>query len=202
MVEIKLHKVNHDQQGAEAEPDRASQLKKKIIKPDGDKPIIDNDEPNQGVEAPAFDTTTESFEPTAIDEPMEEVDTEKVSNILSGDELAEIKRQLMAQVVDELKDDRTRKLEEAKFRREQEDEEHQRYIVKMKNSPDPWVDIIGWVRTDEGVKVELEWNDAFVDYLRANGIKGTDDESLVQRWVTLLLRDMADGMEDRFGTDE
>jgi len=158
---------------------------------DGNKPIIDIDEPEIGTEA-------------VVDESAQAgtVDGEKISNILSGEELAEIKKQLMAQLVDELKDDRTRKMEEAKFRREQEDEEQQRYINKMKCSPDPWVDIIGWVRTDEGVKIELEWNDAFVDYLRANGIKGTDDESLVQRWVTLLLRDMADGMEDRFGTDE
>jgi hypothetical protein len=103
--------------------------------------------------------------------------------------------------MEELKDDHTRKMEEAKFRREQEDEEHRRYVEKMKASPDPWVDIIGWVRTDAGVKVELDWNDAFVDYLRANGIKGTDDEQTVQKWVTLLLRDMADDMEQRFGGD-
>jgi len=155
---------------------------------DKNKPIIDIDVPDVPVPNGAI----------GEQQPKEE---NKVSNILSGEELQDIKKQLMAQVVDELKDDRTRKLEEAKFRREQEDIEQSKYIEKMKQSPDPWVDIIGWVRTDEGVKVELEWNDAFVDYLRSSGIKGTEDEELVQKWVTLLLRDMADGMEDRFGSD-
>lgn len=165
---------------------------------DGDKPLIDVDEveaPDEGVIAPEFDIVTESFPPTEIKQ------TKKQSSILSGDDLAEIKEQLKAQIFNELKDDQTRKIEEAKFRREEEDTEHSRYVEKMKQSPDPWVDIIGWVRTDEGVKIELEWNDAFVDYLRSNGIKGADEDQVVQKWVTLLLRDMADQMEERFNSD-
>ena len=146
---------------------------------DGDKPIIDIDEPE------------------TVEQPVEQPQ----SNIISGDELAAIKEQLKAQVMEELKDETTRKMEESRLRREEEDKQHREYVEKMKASPDPWVDIIGWVRTDQGVKVELDWNDAFVDYLRANGIKGTDDEQTVQKWVTLLLRDMADDMEERFGGD-
>ncbi len=141
-----------------------------------------------------IDTTTESVEPTKVD------DTSK-SPMLSGDDLAAIKDQIKAQIFNELKDDNTRRIEEAKFRRESEDVEYSKYVEKMKDSPDPWVDIIGWVRTDEGVKIELEWNNAFVDYLRGNGIKGTDEDQVVQKWVTLLLRDMADQMEERFGND-
>ena len=143
---------------------------------DGNKPLIDIDE-------------------------VEEAPVEKESSILSGDDLADIKEKLKAQIFNELKDDQTRKIEEAKFRREEEDTEHSRYVEKMKQSPDPWVDIIGWVRTDEGVKIELEWNDAFVDYLRGNGIKGADEDQVVQKWVTLLLRDMADQMEERYDSD-
>lgn len=173
-------------------------MTEKNTKTKPNEPIIDIDEkPNLDIEAPKFDVITESFPPTEIDEPVKK----STSTFLSGDDLAEIKKQLMEQVVDELKDDRTRKIEEAKFRREAEDTEQRKYIEKMKQSPDPWVDIIGWVRTDEGVKVELEWNEAFVDYLRGNGIKGADDEQVVQKWVTLLLRDMADEMEERYGSD-
>jgi len=123
------------------------------------------------------------------------------SSILSGEDLADIKEQLKKQIMEEFKDENTRKMEHQRLRREAEDEQHRQYVEKMKASPDPWVDIIGWVRTDAGVKVELDWNDAFVDYLRVNGIKGTDDEQTVQKWVTLLLRDMADDMEERFGGD-
>jgi len=124
------------------------------------------------------------------------------SNILSGDELAEIKNQLKAQLFEEMKDEATKAREAEKFRREQEDEEHAQYNAKMKESPDPWVDIMGWVRTNEGVKIELDWNPPFVDYLKASGIRAADDEQVVQKWVTLLLRDMADDMEEKFETKD
>lgn len=159
---------------------------------------IDKVTPDLSVTAPEFDTVTESFEPTQIKETQP---IKQESTILSGEDLAEIKEQLKAQIFDELKDDHKRATEEAKFRRLAEDDEYARYVEKMKLSPDPWVDIIGWVRTDEGVKIELEWNDAFVDYLRGSGIKGADEDQIVQKWVTLLLRDMADKMEERFGSD-
>jgi len=115
---------------------------------------------------------------------------------LTPEVLDMLKEQLKAQVLDELKDERTRSMEEAKMRREQEKLEREQYFEKMKASPDPWVEIVGWVHTDEGVKVELEWNDAFVDYLRSNGVTGVDENQIVQKWVTLLLRDMADRMDD------
>lgn len=115
---------------------------------------------------------------------------------LSLDELNTIKDQLKQQVLEELKNEETRKREEQVMRREKEKQEQQKYIETMKESPDPWVDIIGWVRTDEGVKVELEWNDAFADYLRVQGITGSDDEQVVQKWITILLRDMADQIVD------
>lgn len=108
---------------------------------------------------------------------------------------------IKAQVLEELKDERTRKMEEAKAAREQSRQRYQAYVDQMKQSSEPWVDVVGWTETDQGVKVELEWNDAFVDYLRASGVSGADDEQIVQKWVTLLLRDMADQMEERFNTE-
>lgn len=146
----------------------------------------------------------DSKEDLKQDAPHEEITAEQEApqgGFLSGNDLAAVKEMIKKQLVEEMKDDRTRKIEEAKFRREKETEEQQKYVELMKASPDPWVDIIGWVRTDEGVKIELEWNDAFIDYLRAEGIKGIDAEQTVQKWVTLLLRDMADQMEERFGGD-
>lgn len=106
--------------------------------------------------------------------------------------------QIKAQVLEELKDEQTRKMEESKAQREQQRKAYEEYVERMKASTEPWVDVVGWSETDQGVKVELDWNDAFVDYLRANGVTGTDDEQIVQKWVTLLLRDMADNIEERF----
>jgi hypothetical protein len=127
--------------------------------------------------------------------------TEENKTSLSNNDLLDIKETLKKQIIEELKDDNTLKMEEAKIRRDEEREEQSKYINKMKTSPDPWVDIVGWVQTQEGVKVELEWNDPFVDYLRSNGVTGTDDEQVVQKWVALLMRDMADQMDERYGSD-
>ena len=56
---------------------------------------------------------------------------------------------------------------------------------------EPWVDIKGAVEDPQhGIKMELDWNDAFVEFLRDNGIQGTDDEVVVQKWITLLYRDL------------
>jgi len=70
-------------------------------------------------------------------------------------------------------------------------------VAQMKESSEPWVDVTGWTDTEQGVKVELEWNDSFVDYLKAEGITGADEDQIVQQYITLLLRDMADQMDDQ-----
>lgn len=104
---------------------------------------------------------------------------------------------IKAQVIEEMKSEDTRKAEEAKIRREKQKKEHDEYIEMMKESEDPWVEIEGWVETAQGVRVELEWNDAFVSYLRDQGITGTDDDQVVQRWVAMLLYDMANQMDEK-----
>jgi len=106
---------------------------------------------------------------------------------------------IKAQVIEEMKTEETRLAEEAKIRREAQRQEHEAYIKTMKESPDPWVEIQGWVETKEGVRVELEWNDAFVEHLKENGITGTDEDAAVQKWIAILMHDMATQIEE---TDE
>ena len=106
------------------------------------------------------------------------------------------------EIIEELKSDEARQAEEAKQRREKQKEEHDKYIEMMKASPDPWVEIEGWVDTPQGVRVELEWNDSFVDNLRQNGISGVDDEQVVQKWVALLMHDMAHKIDEEHGDYE
>lgn len=114
---------------------------------------------------------------------------------LSAEELAEIKDALKGQIIQEMQDERTRKMEESRIAREEQKKRYSQYVEEMKASSEPWVDVTGWSETDQGVKVELDWNDAFVDYLKGAGVTGTDDEQIVQKWVTLLLRDMADQID-------
>lgn len=112
-------------------------------------------------------------------------------------DIAALKAELKAQIMDELKDDQVKRMELEKERRERETAEQQSYIAKMKASPDPWVDIVGWVKDSNGVRTELEWNDAFVDYLRSEGVTGVDDDNVVHKWVAIMMHDMANRMDDQ-----
>lgn len=72
-----------------------------------------------------------------------------------------------------------------------------------KNSDNPWVKIVGEeVDPKHGIKIELDWNDAFIEYLRRNGIDGVGEEQVVQKWLALLYKDIMDNMsEEQGGTD-
>lgn len=124
--------------------------------------------------------------------PMPKVPPVKDQPVVDPDVIAQIKQQIM----EELKDEHTRKLEESKHERDKQRQAHAEYVEKMKASPEPWVDVVGWIETDQGVKVELDWNDAFVDHLKVAGVNGADEDQVVQRWITLLLHDMATEMEE------
>jgi hypothetical protein len=108
------------------------------------------------------------------------------------DLVAAIRQQVMDELKSEQERERLEKLEE----RAEAKKAHDAYVAKMKESSDPWVDIQGWVETAEGVRVELDWNDAFVIHLKSEGVTGADDDQIVQRWVTLLLRDMTTQLDD------
>lgn len=54
-------------------------------------------------------------------------------------------------------------------------------------------DTIPWVQINsdgydevKGVKVAMDWNDAFIDYIEKLNIKGPTDEAAVQRWLALV----------------
>ncbi len=38
----------------------------------------------------------------------------------------------------------------------------------------------------KGIKIELDWNEEFVEYLKKNGYTGSSDESIVQKWLGQL----------------
>lgn len=58
-------------------------------------------------------------------------------------------------------------------------------------SQNPMVRILGEsVSEEEGIKIELDWNPAFIKYLRKNGLTATNDEQLIQKWIAMLYRDL------------
>lgn len=107
----------------------------------------------------------------------------------------ELIESLKKQILEDLKNDEAKKLAELEAQRKDQNKAHQAYIEKMYASPEPWVEIQSWADTPEGARVELEWNDAFVEYLKQNGIEGTNEEQIVQKWVALLLMQINDSVE-------
>lgn len=65
-----------------------------------------------------------------------------------------------------------------------------------RNGVEPWVEIKS-ERIDpiKGIQIELDWNPAFVQYLKDNGITGRDEETAVQRWIAMLYQNLMDRLE-------
>ena len=70
----------------------------------------------------------------------------------------------------------------------------------MKNSSEPWVNVIAAHVDPANPKqgyFELEWNPAFVIFLRENGYTGYSPEEIVDKWFTELCRNVGmDGMAE------
>lgn len=63
-------------------------------------------------------------------------------------------------------------------------------------STEPWVEICSdGVNDVKGMYVKLDWNDAFIEYLKDRGIKAADDEAMVQKWLAMLYQDLMARME-------
>jgi len=121
-----------------------------------------------------------------------EKNKEESKSALDPDMIKAIRMQIMEEMKSEKEVQRQEIIEQRETAKKAQDE----YVALMKASSDPWVDIQGWVHTDQGVRVELDWNDAFVAHLKSEGVKGADDDQIVQHWITLLLRDMSDQIDE------
>lgn len=40
----------------------------------------------------------------------------------------------------------------------------------------------------KGIGIEIDWNDAFIDYLRANGYIGVDENQIIQKYIISWLQ--------------
>jgi len=90
-----------------------------------------------------------------------------------------------------------RQKEETKKRKEaekkiEETKKNLNYLSKeLKNSSEPHVKLVsGKFSKENGLEVELDWNDAFIRYLKANGIEAENDEETVRKWLAALSRDI------------
>lgn len=62
--------------------------------------------------------------------------------------------------------------------------------AKRYDSDEPFVEIVSQTFSEEGgVQLRLDWNKAFIGYLRRNGFTGPSDESIVDNWLVSLSRE-------------
>jgi len=67
----------------------------------------------------------------------------------------------------------------------------------LRASADPWVDIKAIVHDPEkGVQIELDWNEAFIKYLKESGYTGVDEEAIIQKYLIVLTQNIVEGMDD------
>lgn len=65
-----------------------------------------------------------------------------------------------------------------------------------RNGPEPWVEIKSEsVDPVKGIQIELDWNGAFIQYLKEAGLKGRDEETIVQKWIAFLYQDLIEKLE-------
>lgn len=102
-----------------------------------------------------------------------------------------------------LKEELKREIEEDAIRKEEESRPQIQRIVseeaeKYRDSKEPWVTIIGDSISDDGIQIALDWNDAFISYLKSEGITGADETQVVQKWLAMVSQQTAEKMKQTY----
>jgi hypothetical protein len=69
---------------------------------------------------------------------------------------------------------------------------------KFRDSDEPWVTIIGDTVSDDGIQIALDWNEAFVKYLRSEGVSGADETQVVQKWLAMIAQQASEKLSNHF----
>ena len=57
-------------------------------------------------------------------------------------------------------------------------------LKSRRESNEPWIDFVGGdVDPTNGLQINLDWNDAFIDQLRAQGYRGTTETELIAQYL-------------------
>lgn len=70
-------------------------------------------------------------------------------------------------------------------------------------SREPWIEIISdKFDPNQGIQIALDWNEAFIEYLKEAGFQGTNDEEVVRLYLAFLYRDIIEKFEARQQTEK
>lgn len=79
--------------------------------------------------------------------------------------------------------------EEERLREEYENDPH--------NSAEPWVEIVGdTIDPVKGISIQMDWNEAFIEYLQDQGFHGIDEDEIVQKWLAMLHADLSNKLNN------
>lgn len=115
--------------------------------------------------------------------------TEEERKILKQELLEEIRedQKLHDEALKKARAEAKRKAKQIKKAEEQARKEEEE---RLKESDEPWVDIRGKEdpKNKGVIKVEIDWNDAFIKLLRENGYRGVDDEAIMQHYLAVIAK--------------
>lgn len=62
----------------------------------------------------------------------------------------------------------------------------------LKTSEEPWVKLeSGELHPEHGIQLKLDWNGAFIDYLKKDcGFTGPDDEAIMQKYIGAVYKEI------------
>lgn len=100
-------------------------------------------------------------------------------------------------IIDDLANGKKQEEEKQAKIKEEAEKAHKAHVELMYTSTEPWVEIQSWTDTPKGARVELDWNDAFIAHLRANGFTGADEDQIAQKYLALLTQQAAENMEEK-----
>lgn len=67
-----------------------------------------------------------------------------------------------------------------------------------RDSKEPWVEIRSADYNEvKGFRIELDWNEAFIQHLKEGGIQGKTEEGVVQKWLAFLYQDLVEKLEQQ-----
>lgn len=83
--------------------------------------------------------------------------------------------------------------EELNVFRKQEEADKEKY-----NSVEPWIEIKSdGIDPIKGMVIECDWNPAFIQFLKENGITAKDENVAVQKYIAMLYEDIVNKMEQQ-----
>ena len=61
---------------------------------------------------------------------------------------------------------------------------------KKKEGETPYIEVLSESFDErDGLEVKLDWNEAMINYLKRNGYRGVDDDSIIQKYVSDLFNE-------------